>query len=85
MFNSNDDLMKRLAYLEDQVNFMRNYMEAYFVSGRLRTDRAIPASSTEVYAGIDLLGDRIITDTYEYILVNNTGVLEWIRLSASTF
>lgn len=58
-----------------EINNLNNKL----VSGRLRTDRAAPASHSEIYANIDKLGDIVRTATYEYIVVNDAGILKWAR------
>jgi hypothetical protein len=84
-FNRPDQFEQRLVDLENQVRDLNKILQNFFLQGRLRTDRAAPTSSTDIAAGIDKLYDRVITTTYEYILLNNAGTLQWKRVSISTF
>jgi len=85
LINSESELMRRVALLENQLRSITQTLNAFYLKGRLRTDRTAPANSTDINKNVDLLYDRVITPTYEYILLNNSGTLEWVRISASTF
>jgi hypothetical protein len=82
--NPNAQLLQRIANIENQLRSINNTLLPFFVAGRLRTDRTAPTSSSNVEA-VDELYDRVVTTSYEYILLNNSGTLEWVRLSVSTF
>lgn len=84
VFNSNDEIMRRLIAVEDQLNFITNVASLTYIQGRLRIDRAVPANSADV-AVTDQLYDRVVTTAFEYILVNNSGTLEWVQITVSTF
>jgi hypothetical protein len=84
IFNTNDQALQRIALLESQFRNLPISNQAYFVQGRLRTDRAAPANSADV-AAQDLIYDRVLTDAFEYILINNAGTLEWRRTILSAF
>lgn len=83
-YNTSDQFSQRIALLENNMRILNNTLAAYFVLGRLRTDRTAPANSADVQTP-DQLYDRVVTDAYEYILINNAGSLEWRRLTASSF
>jgi hypothetical protein len=61
---------------EDVVEF--NSLNNRLLRGRLRSDRAVPTSSTNVVGG-DQEGDIVRSGTYEYIVVNSSGTLKWAR------
>lgn len=57
------------------------------IRGRNRTllsNRATPSSSTDVVS-TDAEGDFMVTTTYLYILVNNSGSYVWRRVALSSF
>jgi len=58
-----------------------------FINGRNRTlleNRAVPSSSTDVVS-TDTKGDFMVTTTYLYILVDNSGSYVWRRVALSSF
>lgn len=81
----NSDLVRRLERLENDVRNLNQLLTPFFLIGRLRTDRAIPTSSTDVIVGKDLIYDRIVTNSFEYILIDNAGTLEWRQIVLSSF
>lgn len=83
-FNSNDQTQERIVNLENKLKILNNTLAAFFLKGRLRTDRTAPINSADVQTP-DLLYDRVVKDDYEYILIDNAGTLEWRRLTASIF
>lgn len=82
--NRNFDLYRRLERLENDFRNLNSFLTPYFLIGRLRTDRKIPTSSSDVFPS-DLIYDRIVTDGFEYILINNAGVLEWRQIALNSF
>ena len=84
-FNNPDEAMRRIAFLEDQLLNLTNTLNGLYQLGRTNTQRAVPANSADVVAGFDLLYDRILTATNEYILIDNAGTLEWRLISLSSF
>jgi len=85
IFNTPDESLRRIALLEDQFRQFSTSGQRYFVQGRLRTDRAIPTNSADVIIGADLLYDRVLTATAEYILINNAGTLAWREITLNVF
>lgn len=92
IFNNIDEAMRRIAYLEDQLLNITNLLNGLYQLGRTNTRRATPASSSDVVniangssANFDLLYDRVLTPTNEYILINNSGTLEWRTIVLSSF
>lgn len=83
-FNQSYQVEQRIVFLENQVRDLNKTLQRFFLQGRLRTDRAAPTSKTDVQPP-DKLYDRVVTPTYEYVLINNSTVLEWRRVSISTF
>lgn len=84
IFFNQTDIEKRIKRLElDSQNSSRTF-ENFFVKGRLRTERAAPSSSTDVTSG-DKLYDIVITTSYIYTLVNDSGNLRWRRVAISSF
>jgi hypothetical protein len=83
-FNPQDRTQERIVDLENKLKTLNSTLTAFFLKGRLRTDRTAPTSSADVQTP-DLLYDRVIKDDYEYILIDNAGTLEWRRLTASIF
>lgn len=76
---------ERLKRLEQQVFTLENRLFSAFVQGRLRTDRdTAPANSTDVN-DTDKIYDIIRVYPYEYVLINNSGTFNWVRISMSTF
>lgn len=80
----NDDIIRRIERIENDLDQLNDLLRPYFIMGRLRTDRMAPISSSDFNEN-DLIYDRVVTPTYEYILVNNSGSLNWVRIAASTF
>jgi hypothetical protein len=81
----NDSLEERVKRLEEQQASWGNRFFNTFTIGRLRTDRTTaPASSADVNA-TDRLYDIIRVYPYEYVLINNSGAFNWVRISMSTF
>lgn len=83
-FNTNEQSLQRITLLESLIRNLSISLQAYYVQGRLRTDRATPSSKTDVQAQ-DLIYDRVLTASNEYVLINNSGTLEWREITLSTF
>lgn len=75
---------ERLKRVEEQVRALEVLAANSAILGRLRTDRTSPTSSTDVQPP-DLEYDMVRDDSYQYVLVNNAGTLNWLRWSYSTF
>jgi hypothetical protein len=75
---------ERLKRTEQKLNFLTNTLSAYFVTGRLRSDRTAPASSNDVLP-LDALNDVVRDANYMYILINDAGALKWRRIAMSSF
>jgi hypothetical protein len=84
MMNKESDLMRRLVFVENQINDLPISLTSSFLKGRLRTDRAAPSSSADVQSP-DQLYDIVINASYIYLLIDNSGALAWRRVSISTF
>jgi len=83
-FNRPEEALRRVILLENQLRILPTSGQAFFVQGRLRTDRTAPANSADVQAQ-DLLYDRVLTPTFEYILINDSGTLAWRQSTLSSF
>lgn len=75
---------ERLKRVEQELEFINNVLSTVFVRGRLRTDRSAPANSTDVLP-LDAQYDIVRTANYEYILINDSGTLEWRRVTYNSF
>jgi|ERR1017187_4703290 hypothetical protein len=82
--NSESELMRRVAFVENQLRNLTNTLNGFYLLGRLRTDRTAPVNSADVQTP-DMLYDRVLTADYEYILINNSGIIEWRQVSLSSF
>lgn len=82
--NSLNDIEQRIKRLEQRANNIKNDLSKFFVLGRLRTDRGAPTNSTDV-TDLDLLYDLIVTEPYLYYLIDNSGSLEWRRITLNSF
>lgn len=82
---ASDYIDQRITLLEDRVRNQNQVLNGFFVKGRLRTNRPIPVDSNDIIDGFDLLYDRVLTDSYEYIVINDSGALKWRRVGLSTF
>lgn len=83
-FNQSGQVEQRIVNLENQVRELSQTLVRFFLKGRLRTDRTAPINSSDVQTP-DKLYDRVVDANYEYILIDNSGTLEWRRISISTF
>jgi hypothetical protein len=83
-FDTLDEALRRIALVEQQVRNLSRSLQAFYVQGRLRTDRTVPANSADVQAQ-DLLYDRVLSPSLEYILINNSGTLAWRTITLSSF
>jgi hypothetical protein len=83
-FNTTDESIRRIALLEAQVRSLSQSLQAYYIQGRLRTDRVAPINSADVKLQ-DVIYDRVLSPTFEYILINNAGTLEWRRIILNAF
>jgi len=79
-----EELEQRITLVEDLIRNQSRTLTNFFQLGRLRTDRTAPSSSADVQEP-DELYDRVLTPTNEYILINNSGTLEWKSVTLSTF
>ena len=84
IFFNQTDIEKRIKQLEFNAGNAPRTLENYFVKGRLRTERAAPSASTDVTSA-DKLYDIVITTSYIYTLVNDSGNLRWRRVAISSF
>ncbi len=84
IFNTTDQTLQRVALLEQKLQNLPISNQAYFVQGRLRTDRSAPANSADVTTQ-DLLYDRVLTNAFEYILINDGGTLAWRQSTLNAF
>ncbi len=84
IFNSPDMISQRIALLENQQRNLNNTLPAFFLKGRLRTDRTAPANSADVETP-DQLYDLVYTTTFAYVLIDNSGALAWRRIIMSAF
>jgi hypothetical protein len=84
VFNLPNEIEQRLVFLENQLRIINKLLQPYFLQGRLRTDRSVPANSTDVFDP-DRLYDRVVTPDYEYFLIDNAGALEWRRVAITVF
>ncbi len=75
---------QRIALLENQIRNLNSALKAFFVAGRLRTDRAAPTSSADIETP-DQLYDRVLKDDYEYVVINDAGSLAWRRITLASF
>ncbi len=76
---------ERITRLEQQIFTLQNRLSTAFVQGRLRTDRTTaPADSVDIN-NTDKLYDIIRVYPYEYILINNAGTFNWVRITMATF
>ncbi len=82
--SQSDYILTRINRIQNDLDATLSNLDATYVKGRLRFDRPAPANSTDVN-DTDLLYDRVVTATYEYILINNAGTLNWVRSALSTF
>lgn len=83
-FNPESQIEQRLVFLEDQLRSLNNTLNAFFLKGRLRTDRTAPANSADVQVS-DQLYDVVYTPTLAYVLINNAGTLAWRSIILSAF
>lgn len=79
-----DNTEERLRRVEEQVRLLNNLAYNKSILGRLRTDRTSPVNSSDVQSP-DLEYDMVRDDSYQYVLINNSGTLQWMRWSYSTF
>jgi hypothetical protein len=84
-FNTLEEAIRRITLLEQQMRNLTRSLKPYYLQGRLRTDRPIPASSADVNPSLDLLYDRVLSPSLEYILINNSGTLAWRTVTLSSF
>lgn len=83
-FNTVNETIRRIALLETQVRNLTRSLEGFYIKGRLRTDRVAPTSSADVQAK-DFIYDRVLSTSFEYILINNAGTLAWRRITLNSF
>ncbi len=84
IFNTPEEAIRRVSLLEAQVRNLSRSLQSFYVQGRLRTDRTAPANSADVQTQ-DAIYDRVLTDSFEYILINNAGTLAWRQVILSAF
>lgn len=83
-FNTPDEALRRVALLETQVKNLTRSLQSFYIQGRLRTDRVVPINSADV-TPLDALYDRVLSATFEYILINDSGTLAWRQITLSSF
>lgn len=83
-FSNIAEAIRRIALIESQLRILSQTLQAFYIQGRLRTDRVVPTSSADVQAQ-DAIYDRVLSPTFEYILVNNAGTLAWRRITLNAF
>lgn len=79
-----DATFARIYRLEQIVQELQLRLYSSYVQGRLRTDRPVPTSSSDVQPP-DHEYDIVPDTTYQYYLVNISGTLTWVRWAYSTF
>ncbi len=84
IFNTSDQMAQRIVLLENQMRNLSSILAAFFIKGRLRTDRTAPTSSADVETP-DLLYDWVIKDDYMYLLIDDAGSLAWRRVAVGAF
>lgn len=82
--NNDQDIYRRLVFLENQMKNLNVFLAQFFIKGRLRTDRTAPTSSSDVQAP-DQLYDMVIDNSDIYVLIDNSGALSWRSVAISTF
>lgn len=80
-----DQMEERLKRVEEQQAAWGQRFFSTFVIGRLRTDRTTPPATSADVNDSDQIYDVIRIYPYEYILINNDGAYNWVRLTMSTF
>lgn len=83
-FNNADEAIRRIAVIESQMRILSQSLQAFYIQGRLRADRVVPTSSADVQAQ-DAIYDRVLSPTFEYVLLNNAGTLAWRRITLNAF
>ena len=83
-FNSTEEAIRRVALVESQLRNLSQSLRAFYIQGRLRTDRIAPVNSADVLEQ-DAIYDRVLSPTFEYVLINNAGTLEWRRIILNAF
>lgn len=83
-FNTVDEALRRVALVEAQVRRLGESLQGFYIQGRLRTDRVVPVNSADVQPQ-DLLYDRVLSASLEYILINDSGTLAWRTVTLSSF
>lgn len=83
-FNTTEEAIRRIAVLESQFRNLSRSLTAFYIKGRLRTDRVAPANSADVQAQ-DAIYDRVLDANFEYILIDNAGTLAWRQITLSAF
>lgn len=78
-------LEERLKRVEQQLEFLVGTLSRSFVLGRLRIDRVAPTSSADIVPFGDLLYDVLYTSGYFYVVIDDTGTLEWRRIALNSF
>ncbi len=79
-----DQIDERMKRVEEELELLDNNLDALYVKGRLRFDRAAPTSSSDVQT-LDLLYDIVRDTNYEYVLINDAGNKRWRRITMSSF
>jgi len=83
-FNTIEEAIRRIALLEAQMRQLSRSLTSFYIKGRLRNDRVAPVNSADVQAQ-DAIYDRVLTATFEYILIDNAGTLAWRRIVLNAF
>lgn len=84
-FDGGNEALRRVVFVEGQMRNLSRTLQGNFIGGRLRTDRVVPTSSADVIPQQDLIYDRVLSASFEYILINNAGTLEWRRITLNAF
>ena len=89
--NISDDTLESALESIKQIVRLRNTEDVSEVSNfnnifiRGRKVNKVPTSSADVVAGTDCIGDFNATATFLYILIDNSGTIEWRRVALSSF
>jgi hypothetical protein len=75
---------ERVGRVEEAIRVIENRLANSYLQGRIRFDRTAPIDSADVQSP-DRLYDIVRIYPYEYVLINNAGTLNWVRITMSTF
>lgn len=80
IFNSNDEIMRRLITLEDSVRLINSTASLNYIQGRLRNNLS---TYTDPVASTDLVNDIIYAYPYIYLLMNDSGTLTGVKFTGT--